>query len=227
VKQRWSALCLLVTLVVAGVSVALLAPEPRSGALGAGLQALSSVPRLTQSLSMRGLAATPSPGPTATPLTTVTPTPPPTTTPTPRPTLTPTKRPVVSRAIFVDQDAQVVHVYENGVEIRSIPCSTGLPVPGKMTPAWVGRVGDYVGTFFSFGTYQDEGWVLFDDFLIHGPPYTWKDGVKVYQDLDALGVRPVSHGCIRISAQDAAWLTAWNPKGVPVAISPLTRKFEP
>lgn len=224
-KQRWSAPCILITLLIGGIVVALFAHEPRSGALNAGLQALSSVPRLTRSLSARGVAAEPSLAPTATPLATATPTPPPTQTPAPSPT--PTKPPVVSRSIFVDQDAQMVHVYENGVEVRTIPCSTGLPVPGKATPAWVGRVGDYVGTFFSFGTYQDEGWVLFSDFLIHGAPYTWKDGAKVYQDLDALGVRPVSHGCIRISPEDAVWLTAWNPKGVPVAISPLTRSFEP
>lgn len=221
-KLRWSAPCILVSLLVVGLLVALLAPESRSGAFTAGLQALSSVPRLTQSLSARGATAHATPAPTATPLPTETPLP----TSTPAPSPTPTKAPVTSRALFVDQDAQVVHVYENGVEVRTLPCSTGEPVPGKMTPAWVGRVGRYVGTFFSFGTYQDEGWVLFEDFLIHGAPYTLKSGVKVYQDLDALGVRPVSHGCVRLSPEDAAWLTAWNPEGVPVAISPLTRKFE-
>jgi len=225
VKQRWSAPYVLGALLAVGLLVALFAPEPRSGALNAGLEALSSVPRLTQALAARGAKPETTPAPTATPLATATPLPSPTHTPTSIPT--PTKAPVVSRAIFVDQDAQMVHVYENGVEIRTIPCSTGVPVPGKATPAWVGRVGDYVGTFFAFGTYQDEGWVLFEDFLIHGAPYTWKDGVKVYQDLDALGVRPASHGCVRISPEDAAWLTAWNPKGVPIAISPLTRKFEP
>ena len=49
-------------------------------------------------------------------------------------------------------------VYENGVKIRTIPVSTGKPDEEEtMTPAWEGDVGRYVGTFFSFGTWADEG----------------------------------------------------------------------
>ena len=121
-----------------------------------------------------------------------------------------------------------MHVYENGVEIRSLPCSTGQP--GKATPAWVGKVGRYVDTIFSFGLYADDAWYLFranGDILIHGAPYLWVDGTKVYQELDALGRQPSSHGCIRLRPEDARWLTEWNPHGVPIAISPLTRAITP
>ncbi|MFB0546859.1 MAG: L,D-transpeptidase [Anaerolineae bacterium] len=127
------------------------------------------------------------------------------------------------RAILIDQDAQLMHIYENGVEIRTIPCSTGEPTFSKFTPAWRGRVGDLQGTIFSFGTYADNAWFLFrgsGDFLIHGAPYIYVDGKKVYQELEALGRHPSSHGCIRIHPDDARWFTAWNPQGVPIIITP-------
>jgi lipoprotein-anchoring transpeptidase ErfK/SrfK len=126
----------------------------------------------------------------------------------------------------VDQNAQQMHIYENGAEIRVLPCSTGKPLDWHWTPAWSGRVGDYAGTFAAYGAYQDDGWYLFKatgDILIHSAPYTIVDGRKVYQDLEALGVRPSSHGCIRLAPEDARWLTEWNPLGVPIAITALTR----
>ncbi len=225
-KLRWSVPCILITLLIVGASAVIVVPKTLQPLLGGGGQApdaarlaAPAAPTPTEceckieKSDMRTRAAE---APTATPLPT----------PAATPVATPTPVPVVSRAILVDQDAQLVHVYENGVEIRTIPCSTGLPTPDKLTPAWSGQVGEYVGTFFSFGTYQDEGWRLFKDFLIHGAPYTLEGGVKVYQDLGALGQRPVSHGCIRIAPEDAVWLTKWNPKGVPAAITPLTRTFD-
>jgi len=233
VKLRWSALSIMISLIAAGYALSFLAPQPRIAllSLGSAHSHTEAATRAAAATANRGangrqdLQAYNTWAPSATPL------PSPTSTATAQPAATPTATstpaPVLSRAIFVDQDAQVMHVYENGVEIRTMPCSTGLPVPGKLTPARTGIVGAYHGTFFSFGTYQDEGWRLFEDFLIHGPPYTWVDGIKVYQELDALGQRPVSHGCIRISAEDAAWLTEWNPAGVPFTISPLTREFTP
>jgi lipoprotein-anchoring transpeptidase ErfK/SrfK len=120
-------------------------------------------------------------------------------------------------------------VYENGVKIRTIPVSTGKPDQEEtMTPAWEGDVGKYVGTFFSFGTWADNAWYLFDHYgsmLIHGAPYLKQDGIKVYQDLDALGVRPLSHGCIRLPPDEAQWFTDWGPQGAHVIIEPLTIKL--
>lgn len=224
-KLRWSALSIFVTFIITSFAIATLAPQPHLTLPGQGTTTASpaggdrAVPA-PAGATMRGdLQAYKTWAATAAPL--------PTATPTPRPTATLTPVPVLSRAIFVDQDAQLVHVYENGVEIRAMPCSTGLPTSDKATLAWSGVVGAYVGTFYSFGTYQDEGWSLFGDVLIHGAPYTWQHGVKVYQDLGALGQRPASHGCIRISPEDALWLTEWNPSGVPCTISPLTREFAP
>lgn len=203
----------LLALLLAGVGLIFWLPGSGRGASGPAIE--TPAPTLT---------ATPAPSPTATATATASPSPTPTLTATP--TATPTPVPITSRAIFVDQDAQVMHVYENGVEIRTLPCSTGKPLDWHWTPAWSGRVGYYAGTFYAFGAYYDDAWYLFEGsagILIHSAPYNIVDGEKVYEDLEDLGVRPGSHGCVRLSPEDARWLTEWDPRGVPMAITPLTR----
>lgn len=127
------------------------------------------------------------------------------------------------RYLLVDQATQTMHVFEGWREIRIFPVSTGLPESHTETPEWSGRVGEYVGTFESLGTYQDDGWYLFShggSILLHGAPYVVDEaGHKVYSDLDSLGRRPTSHGCIRLAPADAAWLTTWDPQDVPVTIT--------
>jgi lipoprotein-anchoring transpeptidase ErfK/SrfK len=180
--------------------------------------------------------ATFTPAPTATPQPSATFTPrpaptqvalPPTPSPTSRPLSSPFagRVPQAGRAILLDQDMQRLYVFENGVEIRSIRVSTGDP-DGAGTREWEGVVGAYVGKIYSFGTYADYAWYLFEDrgaILIHSVPYTLKpDGSKEYEALDALGVMPVSHGCIRMADEDARWFTFWEPAGVPIIITPWT-----
>jgi lipoprotein-anchoring transpeptidase ErfK/SrfK len=127
------------------------------------------------------------------------------------------------RYILIDQATQTMHVFEGWREIRALPVSTGLPDPQTQTPGWSGNVGKFVGSFQAFGTYQDDGWYLFSqggDILLHGAPYTLdEDGRKAYVDIEALGQRPASHGCIRLAPEDAAWLTDWDPRGVPATIT--------
>lgn len=133
--------------------------------------------------------------------------------------------PKTGRAILIDQDQQQMYIFEDGVEIRAIPCSTGDP-DNHGTQAWQGVVGKYVGTFKSFDVYSDYAWYLFKDqgsILIHGAPYVWgESGERVYQEMEALGRYPSSHGCIRIHPDEARWLTFWNPAGVPVIITAWT-----
>ena len=115
-----------------------------------------------------------------------------------------------------------MYVFEDGQLVRDIPCSTGLADSDKYTPAWSGQIGEYWGTFYAFDVYADEAWYLYKSagsILIHGLPYTLQNGYKVYQDRNALGVRPASHGCIRISPEDAEWFTAWEPEGVSITVS--------
>ena len=164
------------------------------------------------------------PTPTATLTATSTPTP--TRTPRPSPTSTPGPQARFRRLVVIDQDAQTMVVYEDGEEIRRMPVSTGLPDrPETMTPPWEGDVGRFVGTFFAFDVWADEAWYLFDHYgsmLIHSAPYVLEDGEKVYQELDALGVRPASHGCIRLPPQEAVWFSGWEPQGAHVIIYPLS-----
>jgi lipoprotein-anchoring transpeptidase ErfK/SrfK len=126
------------------------------------------------------------------------------------------------RFLLVDQGIQQLQVYEDGVLVRAIPCSTGIPGLSQ-TPAWSGTVGEYWGTFFADGLYADDAWFLFQyggNILIHSLPYTLEAGTRLYVGEEALGKHPSSHGCIRIHPEDARWLKAWNPAGVPIVITP-------
>ena len=160
-----------------------------------------------------------------TPLVTATPATTPTQAATPAPT--PTLALVVQQAdryLLVNQDEQMMHVFEQGVEVRLIPVSTGAPAQNSFTPAWAGVVGNYWGGgSFRNGFRADYMWYLFPgqwgSILIHSVPYTGTVDSKVYDRLSALGVEPVSTGCVRISPKDAQWLTKWNPVGVPITIT--------
>jgi hypothetical protein len=131
------------------------------------------------------------------------------------------------RFIVVDPNTQRMTIWEPGKAVRELPISTGDEDQGYHTPAWYGLVGKHWGTFHAFGTYADEGWYLYDDptgsILVHSAPYELVDGKKVYVDLDALGNYPASHGCIRLTPDDARWFTAWKPQGVPLVILPKKR----
>jgi lipoprotein-anchoring transpeptidase ErfK/SrfK len=183
--------------------------------------------------------ATATPSPTALPSSAVTPRgatqrpPTPVTTPTvtTEPTATPfpfDTHPERDRFVYVDQATQHMWVFERGLLVRDIPCSTGLPGDTTYTEAWTGEIGDYWGTFYAFDVYADDAWYLYPSLgsiLVHSLPYVLRNGYKVYLERDALGVRPASHGCIRIAPEDAAWFTAWNPKGVLMVITDPYREL--
>lgn len=198
---------------------------------------VSPIPPTPSATARPTRTATPTPTATTRPTRTATPTPTrkpsATATPSSTPTSTPFSfdtRPDLARYIYVDQGKQHLYVFEEGALVRDIPCSTGLPDPDSYTPAWTGEVGDYWGTFFAYEVYADEAWYLYKSdgsILVHSLPYTLENGSKVYQDRDALGVRPASHGCIRISPEDAAWFTSWGPQGVAITISdPHRQKWQ-
>lgn len=146
---------------------------------------------------------------------------------TPAPTLTPTPfpfdtHPELDRYIYVDQKVQRMYLFSYGELFRVIPVSTGRPTNTTYTEAWEGTVGQYWGTFQSFGSYADRAWYLYyslGSILVHSLPYNYENGEKVYEDREMLGVQPSSHGCIRISPEDAEWFTEWNPEGVLITVS--------
>lgn len=135
--------------------------------------------------------------------------------------------------IVISQDEQKMFIYEGARLVRTFPVSTGWP--GKRqtsTPAWTGKVGQFWGTFESFGTTQDLGYWLFTDYLddgswngdilVHGAPYLiGPNGEKQYFR-DRIGLEPVSHGCIQMLPEDAEWFHAWDPVGVQITITPFS-----
>jgi len=134
------------------------------------------------------------------------------------------------RFVIIDVNAQQMVVWDpaagpamGGRPLRRLPVSTGDESRGYRTPAWYGLIGEYWGTFHSASVYADEGWYLHEDNganLIHSAPYTLVDGQKVYEELDAIGSYPASHGCVRLRPEDAHWFTEWRPQGVPLVILP-------
>ncbi len=129
------------------------------------------------------------------------------------------------RSLVVDQEKQVMHVYENGVEVRAIPVSTGAPTTTTLTPPWRGLVGADWGRGYFYATqlYADYMWYLFPgpegSILIHSVPYHLGGETRVYDRPEAVGSKPSSRGCVRISPAEAEWLKAWNPVGVPIVIT--------
>ena len=125
------------------------------------------------------------------------------------------------KSLIVDQSQQMMHVYEDGAEIRGIPVSTGRwPM---YTPAFRGNVGSYTGTFWTYRGWVDEAWYLFvanGNIYIHSLPYTLVNDRKIYSGAESLGNEPSLHGCIRIHPDDAKWLSKWNPLGVSILIMP-------
>jgi lipoprotein-anchoring transpeptidase ErfK/SrfK len=138
-----------------------------------------------------------------------------------------------SRFLLVDQDEQVMRVYEAGAEIRRIPVSTGRPVTNAFTPPWRGLVGQDWGSgaFLDTLLWADYMWYLFPgpegSILIHSVPYLRNGEQKIYDRLEALGLEPTSNGCIRVSPEDAAWLKAWDPVNIPIEITRWSGKISP
>jgi len=121
--------------------------------------------------------------------------------------------PATGKALYIDQTLQVMRVYENGVEVRTIPVSTGMRM--SYTPAFSGRISVYVKMINSFGNLADHAWYFTEatgNIYIHGAPYAVTDGQKQYVGLEWLGVKPSSHGCVRIHPLDAEWLVVWDPR---------------
>lgn len=223
-----------IALLAALLMAALVAVQAAAGASETQTQALAMAATTTAVAAIPTPTATatatatpvPTATPTATPVPTATLIPAPTRTPLPTPELEETAQ--TGKAVYIDQDLQAMFIYQDGELIRVLPVSTGRARRDTFTPAWEGRIGHYVGTFTAFGTVQDEGWFLFmaeGGILIHGAPYLVEGGVKVYQELDALGVYPASHGCIRLSPADAKWFTNWGPQGAYCVVSELPQRF--
>jgi ABC-type nickel/cobalt efflux system permease component RcnA len=125
--------------------------------------------------------------------------------------------------IRVSVPEQKVTVSRDGVAVREMLCSTGIPGTDDATPA-----GDYVlnesgtkrGKWFYSAKYGEGAkyWVGFigGTYLFHSVPMD-KNGVIIESEAKKLGT-PASHGCVRLSLENAKWLYETVPDGAKVRI---------
>jgi lipoprotein-anchoring transpeptidase ErfK/SrfK len=190
--------------------------HPRLDPAGAG----PAVARLLAQLSL--ITATPTasqtntPSPTATPTATATSTPSPTATATPTPTLTPeppTATPAASvageRWIDVDLSDQRVVAYEGQVAVNTFIVSTGV---------W--QYPTVTGQFHIYVKYEAAD-MAGPGYYLPSVPYV----MYFYQSYGLHGTywhnnfgTPMSHGCVNLRTDDAAWLFQWASVGTPVNV---------
>lgn len=124
--------------------------------------------------------------------------------------------------ILVDISDQKVKVYKNGSVIRTMICSTGLPGKDTETPVGNFNITKYRGkSFYNNDPAVNEGakyWVGFigANFLFHSVP-TDRNGNIIQEEATKLGT-PASHGCVRLSMDDAKWFYDTIPAGSDVVI---------
>lgn len=115
--------------------------------------------------------------------------------------------PVSGRWIDIDISAQRLTAYQGNTPVFSTLVSTGLP----RTPTVIGRFKVY--TKLRSTRMRGPGYDL------PGVPYT----MYFYKGYGIHGTywhnnfgRPMSHGCVNMRTQDAAWLFSWASVGTPV-----------
>lgn len=112
---------------------------------------------------------------------------------------------------------QNVTVYDaNNRVVESFICSTGLP--GSDTPKGTYKIQQRGYSFFS-NTYQEGAyyWTQFSgDFLFHSVPFD-KNKDFIAAEAAKLGTE-ASHGCVRLSLENAKWIYDNIPKGTKVVI---------
>jgi hypothetical protein len=125
--------------------------------------------------------------------------------------------------VIVSTDLQKTYVYRNNDLIRTMVCSTGLHDGDSDTP-----YGDYVinssgtkrGEWFFSKTYAEGAkyWVGFIGgvYLFHSVAMDEKQNI-IPAEAAKLG-QPASHGCIRLSVEDAHWFYRTIPDGADVHI---------
>jgi len=120
--------------------------------------------------------------------------------------------------INVNLENQKTYIYKGTPDkwqlVRLCPCSTGIS--GEDTPSGSFSIKEKGDWFFS-DKYEQGGkyWTqITGDILFHSVPFD-KDKTNV---LDYTMNKPSSHGCIRLSIDDAKWIYTNIPKGSKVII---------
>lgn len=121
--------------------------------------------------------------------------------------------------IYLNLNEQKTYIYEGNTDnwslIKSFISSTG--VEGKETPKGIFSVINRGEWFFSPEFNQGaKYWVQFmGDYLFHSVPFDESQSTIVDNTLG----KPASHGCIRLSVEDAKWLYDNIPNGTKIIIN--------
>jgi len=125
--------------------------------------------------------------------------------------------------VMVDISEQRVYVYKDNELIREMICSTGIEEPETMTPRGqfiINKNGDKRGEWFYSKKYKQGAkyWVGFigGEFLFHSVAMDENKNI-IESEAKKLGT-PASHGCIRMSVDDAYWFYKTIPKGTNLLI---------
>jgi lipoprotein-anchoring transpeptidase ErfK/SrfK len=126
----------------------------------------------------------------------------------------------------VDNADKTMEVYENGELIKTMPVSLGKPSTPSSSGHMVVMSKERETVFDTFDELgPDEGYRIDIEYamrltwggeFIHSAP--WSEGDQ--------GVRNVSHGCVNLSASNAAWLFDIAKVGDPVTVSGTERELE-
>lgn len=120
--------------------------------------------------------------------------------------------------IIVDLSEQKVYVYEKNTLIKTFLCSTGIDENNCNTPKGLYRIGGRGDSFFS-SKYKEGAyyWVRFNNnYLFHSVPFD--ENEKIIEEETAKLGQKASHGCIRLSMDDAVWFYKNILQGTPVII---------
>ncbi|MGG5318991.1 L,D-transpeptidase [Enterococcus sp. AZ072] len=123
--------------------------------------------------------------------------------------------------IDVSINDQKVYFKRGNDVLYTMNCSTGLPGESA-TPLGEFTIETEKGeTFYNPGSGEGANyWVSWRDhgvYLFHTVPID-ENGNYIESEAEALGVRPTSHGCIRLSVPDAKWIYDTVPVGMRVVV---------
>lgn len=131
--------------------------------------------------------------------------------------------PELTPDVWIDVSVNDQKVYfKRGDEVLyTMNCSTGLPGESA-TPLGEFAIEPERGeTFRNAGSGEGANyWVSWKDhgvYLFHTVPID-ENGNYIESEAESLGVRPASHGCIRLSVPDAKWIFDTVPVGMRVVV---------
>ena len=124
---------------------------------------------------------------------------------------------IAGYSVLVNIKEQQVNIFKDGAIIKTMVCSTGLD--DSPTPAGEYKTSGKGSSFFST-KYQEGGfyWIRFmGDYLFHSVPFDKNENI-ISTEASKLGEK-ASHGCVRLSLEDAKWLYDTIPQwGTPITI---------